>query len=93
MIRVLVKYRRANGVKISCFIDDGLGTDSGFQITNNRSLFVQDSLQKSGFVINVKKSEWNPTQVLTWLGNRDRIFHSFKFENLFSKSSLLHFST
>ena len=67
-MRCLVKYWRLNGIKIACFLDDGLGVSDSYLRTLKSSKFVQISLQNAGFIVNKEKSVWNPSQRLTWLG-------------------------
>ena len=56
-------------MRICVFIDDGLGTKEGHNLTKMDSNLVRESLGCSGFVANHEKSHWDPTQELTWLGN------------------------
>jgi len=67
-MRVLVKCWRYNSIQIACFMDDGLGLCKNFSIGQSASHFVEDSLRKSGFIVNKEKSIWQPTQKITWLG-------------------------
>ena len=50
------------------FIDDGIGATSSYDSCKMRSDFVYNTLAQTGFVVNIKKSVWNPTQEITWLG-------------------------
>ena len=68
IVRVLIKYWRSFAIKISCFIDDGLAVEYSEAQAKENSKFVRDSLSFSGFVVNVKKSEWEPKLVMEWLG-------------------------
>ena len=67
-MRVLVKHWRTQGVKIVCFLDDALGGCKDFGNAHRDSVFVQRSLFQAGFVANEEKSEWYPSQEVTWLG-------------------------
>ena len=67
VMRCLVTFWRAQGIKISVFIDDGLGSADKVQ-SNIHSLVVKKSLTEAGFVINTQKSIWQPQRELTWLG-------------------------
>ena len=69
VVRPLVRYWRFNSIKIACFLDDGLGIDNTFENALEKSTFVSNSLTRSGFIVNSEKSVWQPTKVLTWLGN------------------------
>ena len=68
IMRVLVTHWRERGVNICCFLNDGLATDSQHDVLHDHSDFVKTSLEASGFLTNEDKSEWNPTQDITWLG-------------------------
>ena len=68
LMRVLIKYWRTYGIKIVCFLDDGLGGGKTSELTYNDSNFVRKSLMYAGFVINEEKSVWRPSQNITWLG-------------------------
>ena len=66
--RVLVKYWRANGIKIVIFIDDGIGAAGTFSRAKLSSDFVKRSIELSGFISNEEKSVWDPIQSAVWLG-------------------------
>lgn len=68
IMRCLIKYWRTNGIKIACFLDDGLGVSDSYEKTLKNSKFVKNSLKKAGFIVNKEKSVWNPSQKLIWLG-------------------------
>ena len=68
VMRSLIKYWRSQAIKIACFIDDGAGFEEGKGLALTKSSFVRQSLFRAGFVVNVGKSEWDPVQVMTWLG-------------------------
>ena len=66
-MRCLVTFWRAQGIKISVFIDDGLRSADKVQ-SNIHSLVVKKSLTEAGLVINTQKSIWQPQRELRWLG-------------------------
>ena len=68
VVRPLVKYWRLNSVKITCFLDDGIGIEYNYEEAKRKSEFVQETLTKSGFIPNIQKSTWEPCKILTWLG-------------------------
>ena len=68
VVRPLEKYWRFNSIKITCFLDDGLGIDNTFENALEKFTFVSNSLTRAGFIVNSEKSIWQPTKVLTWLG-------------------------
>ena len=69
-LRPLVKHWRSMGFFVVMYIDDGwcrAATDT--ECTRVASI-VKGDLISSGFVPNVDKSHWTPTQQLDWLGMR-----------------------
>ncbi|CAH3018979.1 unnamed protein product, partial [Porites evermanni] len=68
VVRVLVRYWRSHAVRITVYLDDGLGSARDFARCEAASLFVKTSLQLSGFLPNDSKSIWQPTSCLVWLG-------------------------
>ena len=68
LLRPLVRYWRAKGLRILVYLDDGLCATAGTQRALEASRLVQDTLSKAGFVVHPTKSIWTPTQRLTWLG-------------------------
>ena len=68
VVRVLVRYWRSHAVRITVYLDDGLGSARDFARCVAASLFVKTSLQLSGFLPNDSKSIWQPTSCLVWLG-------------------------
>ena len=50
------------------FIDDGIGVGKNVEQASLFSLFVKDTLNKSGFVFNVEKSVWEPDVTAEWPG-------------------------
>ena len=55
-------------MRITVYLDDGLGSARVFARCEAASLFVMNSLQRSGFLPNDSKSFWQPTFCLVWLG-------------------------
>ena len=55
-------------MRITVYLDDGLGSARDFARCEAASLFVKNSLQLSGFLPNDSKSIWQPTSCLVWLG-------------------------
>ena len=50
------------------YLDDGICSVEGKKEADLASQFVQDTLNKAGVVVNDKKSSWNPSHCMTWLG-------------------------
>ena len=67
-VRVLVRYWRSHAVRITVYLDDGLGSARDFARCEAASKFVETSLKFSGFLPNDSKSIWQPTSCLVWLG-------------------------
>lgn len=68
VVRVLVRYWRSHAVRITVYLDDGLGSARDFARCEAASLFVKTSLQLCDFLPNDSKSIWQPTSCLVWLG-------------------------
>ena len=68
VVRCLVTAWRRLGISIIVYLDDGLGICSSFQEAQRVSDLVRKDIIRSGFVISAKKSCWEPTQTLVWLG-------------------------
>ena len=68
MVRPLVKYWRAKGLRVIVYLDDGLCAVDGESNALVASQLVRSTLEQAGFVANVDKSIWTPTQRLQWLG-------------------------
>ena len=68
LVRPLVRYWRARGIRITVYLDDGLAVASDKQQALEASQLVQNTLANAGFVAHPKKSQWVPVQRLVWLG-------------------------
>lgn len=68
LLRPLVCYWRAKGLRILFYLDDGLCAVAGRQEALRASQLVSTTLTKAGFVAHPTKSRWEPTQRLQWLG-------------------------
>ena len=68
LLRPLVRYWRAQGLRVVVYLDDGLGAERGNKKAGVASIMVQDMLKKAGFVPHPGKCMWKPDQRLTWLG-------------------------
>ena len=60
-------------------MDNGLSVAESFSEAICNSQFVQETLQKSDFIVNCEKSFWEPQEIMTWLGItldlRAKMFH------------------
>ena len=68
LLRPLVRYWRASGIRIVVYLDDGLAVASGEQEAATASSLVRETLCNAGFITHPIKSQWAPVQRLTWLG-------------------------
>ena len=68
LLRPLVRYWRARGLRILVYLDDGLCATAGRQRALEASHLVQATLNRAGFAVYPTKSVWEPIQRLTWLG-------------------------
>ena len=68
LLRPLVRYWRAGGLRILVYLDDGLCAVAGKVEAIEASQFVCSTLAKAGFLDHPVKSIWDPVQRLPWLG-------------------------
>ena len=68
LVRPLVRYWRERGLRIIVYLDDGLCAMDGESNALEASVMVRSTLSQADFVANDKKSIWEPTQRLQWLG-------------------------
>ena len=60
LLRPVVKYLRAKGVRVVVYIDDGIAVGDGFDQTAAISELIRSTLHKAGFVLNEEKSVLMP---------------------------------
>ena len=68
VVKVLIKYWRASGIRIFGYVDDVFGGGHTFKETEQISQRVRKDLFDSGFVENTRKSQWEPVQEGQHLG-------------------------
>ena len=68
LLRPLVKHWRSQGFKIVVYLDDGICATQGKANAERDSLSIQKDLCEAGFVTNLAKCKWTPSQQCTWLG-------------------------
>ena len=68
LLRPLVRYWRAKGLRIVMYLDDGLCAVADYTPAVEASLLVCSTLDQAGFVAHPTNSKWEPTQRLVWLG-------------------------
>ena len=64
----LVKHWKSQGLRIIVYLDDGICAAQGKLNAERDSLSIQNNLCKVGFVTNLTKCKWLPSQQCTWLG-------------------------
>ena len=68
ILRPFVKKWRSRGYKSIIYIDDGISGMSSEDKASLAASYIKTDLQSAGWVINVAKSNFNPTQIGKWLG-------------------------
>ena len=68
LLRPLVRYWRAKGLRVLVYLDDGLCAVAGRQKALEASELVRTTLARAGFVVHLIKSIWEPIRRLPWLG-------------------------
>ena len=67
-MRPLVKYWRSQGLQAVVYLDDGIGASCGELKARKDSSRIQQDLDRAGFVANIAKCKWSPSQQCVWLG-------------------------
>ena len=67
-MRSLVNYWRGLGRRAVTFLDDGIGGSPDYASCLVLSRSCRSDLDSAGFLGNLQKSLWEPSQVGTWLG-------------------------
>ena len=68
LVRPLTKHWRAQGTRITIFLDAGMDMENSIDIARGSGKIIQSEICSSGFVPNDEKSVWEPIQIVTWLG-------------------------
>ena len=68
LTRPLVTAWRSSGINCYMYLDDGAAVFRTYLDAQRGSQLLQSYLQQSGFQVNSKKSRWQPSQQLEWLG-------------------------
>ena len=66
--RPLVKSWRFQGLQTVIYLDDGIAAVEGKLEAAKASMTIQQDLARVGFVVNMAKCKWTPSQKCTWLG-------------------------
>ena len=67
LLRPVVRYWRARGLRIVVYLDDGIGMAQKEKAPAASEL-VRQTLKLAGFVTHKQKSRWETTKCLQWLG-------------------------
>ena len=68
LMRPLVRHWRGRGLKAIVYLDDGIVAINGERRAQEESILVRRELENAGFIINLEKSVWVPSQSMEWLG-------------------------
>ena len=68
LLQPLVKSWRSQGLRTVVYLDDGIATVEGKLEAGKASMTIQQDLARAGFVVNMAKCKWTPSQKCTWLG-------------------------
>ena len=68
VMRPLVRLWHGRGLKAIVYLDDGIVAVEGKREALLESQLVKKELESAGFVINVEKSQWDPSTRMGWLG-------------------------
>ena len=68
LMRPLVKFWRSQGLRVVVYLDDGIGASCGELKARKDSTRIQHDLDRAGFVANIAKCKWSPSQQCVWLG-------------------------
>ena len=68
LLRPLVKYWRSQGLRVVVYLDDGIAASGGELKAGKDSIRIQCDLDRAGFVANMAKCKWTPSQQCSWLG-------------------------
>ena len=68
LLRPLIRLWRGRGLKAIIYLDDGIVAVKGKERAIRESALVKSDLEHAGFVVNIQKSQWEPSHVVEWLG-------------------------
>ena len=68
VLRPLVRKWRSAGIRSILYIDDGINGHKTYREALEAGIVVLNDLKKSGFVVNIAKSDFQPKQIGEWLG-------------------------
>ena len=68
LLRPLIRLWKGRGLKAIIYLDDGIVTVRGKERAIRESASVKRHLESAGFVVNIEKSQWDPSHSMEWLG-------------------------
>ena len=68
LLRPVVAHWRSDGIRISVYLDDGIGADSTYSNSLKQSDRIRNDLDSLGFLVNEVKSDFEPHQFWDHLG-------------------------
>ena len=68
VMRAFIKNLRALGLRTIIYIDDGICVAKSFKACNKAGKLLLSDLTRAGFIVNLKKSVWIPTNRIQFLG-------------------------
>ena len=68
LLRPHIRLWRGRGLKAIVYLDDGIVAVRGKDRAIRESTVVKRDLENAGFVINIVKSQWDPSHSMEWLG-------------------------
>ena len=68
LLRPLVRYLRNQGLRVVVYLDDGIAAGTSAKQALKVSRQIQEDLCSAGFITNIEKSKWVPSQQCAWLG-------------------------
>ena len=67
-LKPIVKYWRFNGINLGLFLDDGWLIESDQDTCSILSKNIKSGLDESGLISSDPKCQWEPCQIIEWLG-------------------------
>ncbi len=67
-LKPIVKYWRFNGINLGLFLDDGWLIESDQDTCSILSKNIKSDLDESGLISSDPKCQWEPCQIIEWLG-------------------------
>lgn len=70
VMRPLIRHWRLHGLRVLFYLDDGFNIAPSSDSCQTNTSVILECLDAAGFLVNIEKSELDPTQVGIWLGFR-----------------------